>query len=116
MNKNPITSLHPSPVNKTSIGSRRRNEQAGRIFETPSGWHGEEGVLGCENVGCVGALCGAEDAVADFEARVLGGDWDGGDCAGEFDAADPREWWLVLVFALDLEDIEEVCARRVDFD
>lgn len=69
-------------------------------------------------MGCVGALSGAEDAVADAEAsrgRGRGG-WEGGDCAGEFGATDPGERGLVLVFALDLEDVEEVCAGGVDLD
>ena len=71
-------------------------------------------------MGCVGALGGAEDAVADAEAwRGRGGregGWEGGDCAGEFGTADPGEGGLVLVFALDLEDVEEVCAGGVDLD
>lgn len=68
---------------------------------------------------CVGALGGAEDAVADAEAwrgGRGGGGWEGCDCAGEFGAADPGKRGLVLVFALDLEDIEEVCASGVDLD
>lgn len=56
----------------------------------------------------------AEDAVADFEARIAR--WCGEDCAGEFGAADPRQGGLVLVFTLDLEDVEEVCACGVDLD
>lgn len=64
---------------------------------------------------CVGSLCGAEDAVADSKAVVWGGG-NGEDCSSEFGAADPGERRLVLVFALDLEDVEEVCAGRVDFD
>jgi hypothetical protein len=63
----------------------------------------------------VGALSGAEDTVAEFEAVVCRGGH-GGYCTGEFGATDPREWRLVLVFALDLEDVEEVCAGGVDFD
>jgi hypothetical protein len=72
MNKNPIASLNTSTVNKTSIGSRCSHEQPSRIFEAPPGWNGEERVLGCEDMGCVGALCSAEDAVADFEAELGG--------------------------------------------
>lgn len=67
-------------------------------------------------MGCVGALRGAEDAVADFKAVVCGRGWDCADGAGEFGAADPWQRRLVLVFALDLEDVEEVCSRRVDFN
>lgn len=68
-------------------------------------------------MGCIGALGGAEDAVTNAEAwRGGGGGWEGGNCAGEFGTADPGEWGLVLVFALDLEDVEEVCAGGVDLD
>lgn len=64
------------------------------------------------------ALCSAEHTVTDLEAWCGGGggSGEGGDCAGEFGAADPGKWGLVLVFALDLEDVEEVCAGGVDFD
>lgn len=64
---------------------------------------------------CVGSLCSAEDTVTELVAVVCRGGH-GDDCAGEFSATDPGERWLVLVFALDLEDIEEICAGRVDFD
>jgi hypothetical protein len=64
----------------------------------------------------IGALCCAEDAVADFVLQRGAGGGQGGDCAGELGAADPGERRLVLVFSLDLEDVEEVCSCGVDFD
>lgn len=67
-------------------------------------------------MGGISALVSAEDAITDAEARGRGGSWDCGDGAGEFGTADPGEGRLVLVFALDLEDIEEVCAGGVDLD
>lgn len=62
---------------------------------------------------CVCALCSAEYAIADFVFSIVcggGGCRNGGDCTGEFGAADPGEGWLVLVFSLDLEDVEEICS------
>jgi hypothetical protein len=67
-------------------------------------------------VGCIGALCSAEYAVAEFKAVGLGGCRQGGDCAGELGAADPGERGLMLVFALDLKDVEEVCSGGVNLD
>lgn len=64
----------------------------------------------------VGALRGAEDAGAHAESGLGVPGWCGEDCAGEFGAADPGERGLVLVFALDLENVEEVGARGVNLD
>ena len=48
---------------------------------------------------------------------LLGGrGWNGGDHAAEFGAGDPGEGRLVLVFAADLEEVEEVCCCAVDAD
>jgi hypothetical protein len=55
-------------------------------------------------------------SVADFEARVFGGRGSRQYSPGKFDARDPWQRWLVLVFALYLEEIKEICAGRVDFD
>lgn len=63
------------------------------------------------------SLRGAEDAVAKLKL------WRGrrrgrerGDDAGEFGAGDPGERGLVLVFPLDLEEVEEVGCGGVDGD
>jgi hypothetical protein len=62
-------------------------------------------------------LRGAEDFVADGILGAAGfGGRDGGDDAAEFGAGDPGEGWLVLVFAADLEEVEEVCGGAVDAD
>jgi hypothetical protein len=103
-------------MHQTTVGGRRGDEQTSRIFEAPPLRHGEEGGLRGEDVGGVRALCSAEDAITDAEAWGRSGGWNCGDGAGEFGTADPGEWWLVLVFALDLEDVEEVCAGGVDLD
>lgn len=81
----------------------------------------------------VGALAGAEDAVADLEfvggGRVHGAvdagqgraaglrvGGRGEDGAGELGAGDPRQGRLVLVFAADLEEVEEIGAAGADLD
>lgn len=63
------------------------------------------------------SLRGAEDAVAELEL------WPGrrrgrerGDDAGKFGAGDPGKGGLVLVFPLDLEEVEEVGCGCVDGD
>lgn len=67
----------------------------------------------------VGALRGAEDPIARLEPRA----WVSGgvsrrcdDGAGELGARDPGQWRLVLVFASDLEQVEEVGPARGDLD
>jgi hypothetical protein len=62
-------------------------------------------------------LGGAEDAVADFVfwVAVVGeGCRDADDYACKLRPGDPGEWWLVLVFSSDLEEIEEI--RRCGMD
>lgn len=63
-------------------------------------------------------MAGAEDFVADgeFGGRGGGGRWGAEDEAGEFGAGDPGERRLVLVFAADLEQVEEVGCGGVDGD
>lgn len=68
-------------------------------------------------MGRISALRSTKDSIPDFEFVGCAGR--GGSCqdsAGEFHAGDPWERRLVLVFTLDLEDVEEVCACGVDFD
>lgn len=69
-------------------------------------------------MGCVGALGGAEDAIADAETGGsgggVGGESEDGSC--KLGTTDPGEGRLMLVFALDLEDVEEVGAGGVDLN
>jgi hypothetical protein len=60
----------------------------------------------------------AEDFVAEGIVWSFGRrrGWDGGDYAAEFGAGDPGEGRLVLVFAADLQQVEEVCCCAVDAD
>ena len=64
----------------------------------------------------IGALGSAKDSVTDFEFVCLGGCRSGEDGAGEFHAGNPWERRLVLIFALDLEDVEEIGTCGVDLD
>lgn len=65
----------------------------------------------------ISALGSSEDAITDIEATLLVRDcWNGEDGAGKLSASDPWEGRLVLILALDLEQVEEVGARGVDFD
>lgn len=67
----------------------------------------------------IGALGRSEDAITNIEATLLAHGcrrWDGKDGAGKLSASDPWEGWLVLILALDLEQVEEIGARGVDFD
>lgn len=64
----------------------------------------------------IGALSGTKDFVAGLVFGVGKACRRGDDDAGEFVASGPRKGWLVLVFALDLEDVEEVCCGSMDGD
>lgn len=65
----------------------------------------------------ISALGSPEDTVADIEAALLArGCWDGKDGASKLSASDPWEGRLVLILALNLEQVKEVGARGVDFD
>lgn len=64
----------------------------------------------------ISALGGTKDSIANFEFVVSGRCRSCQNTAGEFHAGYPWERRLVLVFALDLEDVEEVCAGGVDFN
>ena len=62
---------------------------------------------------------GTEYLIADIVFRWVGFrgcGGSGGDDAGELVAGYPREGRLVLVFAADLEEVEEVCAAGVHGD
>lgn len=59
----------------------------------------------------------AEDAVTELElGRGRRGRRESGDDAGEFGAGDPGEGGLMLVFPLDLEEVEEVGCGGVNGD
>ncbi len=62
------------------------------------------------------ALGGTKHAVTDFIFPRATFGWESGDYTCEFGAADPWKGWLVLIFTSDLEQVEEVCSRGVDFD
>lgn len=61
-------------------------------------------------------LSGTKHAVADFIFPWATFSWESGDYTCELGPPDPRKGRLVLIFASDLEQVEEVCSRGVDFD
>lgn len=69
-------------------------------------------------MGREGTLGGTEDSIAglETEARRTFTGGNGEDGARELDTRDPWQRRLVLVYALDLEEIKEVEAGGVDLD
>ena len=64
-------------------------------------------------------MAGTKHLIADFELRGTAtgkGGWGAEHDAGEFGTGDPGEGGLVLVFAADLEEVEEVGCGGVDGD
>jgi hypothetical protein len=116
VDEDPVSRLDVGAVDEPAVGGGCGDEEAGCVFEAPALWDGEEGGFGSEDVCGVCALEGAEDAITDFEFWGSGSCRCREDCACEFGACDPWEWGLVLVFALDLEQVEEVRAGGVDLD
>lgn len=116
VNKHIIPLFNTSSCNQGAVTRRRGDEQACCFEETPPFRYGLEGLLERCDFRGVPALRGAEDAVADF---VFGGAIGGGggeDDACEFGAGDPGEGGLMLVFACDLEEVEEIGCGCVDAD
>ena len=99
-----------------TIRRRRRDVQPRGVFEAPIGWNGEKGGFWGKDVRCVCALRCAEDAVAYFESWTRRSCRSGDDGAGKLGAGDPGQGWLVLVFAADLEEVEEIDAAGADSD
>jgi hypothetical protein len=64
----------------------------------------------------VSTLNSTEDSLTDFESGIRCGSWDSEDRSCELGTANPRQGRLVLVFSLDLQDIEEIGTGRVDLD
>lgn len=116
VDKDPVPPLDVGAVDESAVGRGRRDEEARSVLEAPSVRDGEERGLRGEDVRGVGALGRAEDAVTGLEARVGDRGRCCQDCAGEFHPRDPGQGRLVLVLALDLEQVEEVGPRGVDLD
>lgn len=115
VNEDPISSFDVCSRNQRSVGRGHRNEKACGLEEGPALGYGLELLFfGTDELGIASLSC-TEDLVADGEfVATLGGD--GCDYAAEFGARDPRERRLVLVFAADLEEVEEVGCCAVDTD
>lgn len=118
VDQHPIAGFDVRTLHERSVRCRHRDEQARRFEERPTLGHGLQLLaLGADDLS-VAALGCAEDFVADGIVWALGGGRgrNGGDHAAELRAADPGEGRLVLVFAADLQQVEEVCRCAVDAD
>ena len=91
MDEDPFAGLGVCARDEGTVGGGGGDVEACGVLEAPLQRDGQEGVFGREDVGCVGALGGAEDAIALLE---LGGPFTRGGCrddgAREFGAGDPR--------------------------
>lgn len=117
MHQHPVPSLHLGAHDQRAVRGRRRDEEARGVGEAPARGHRLERLLPRGDFRGVAALRGAEDFVADFvlgRAPVGERGGRGEDDAGEFRARYPGEGGLVLVFARDLEEVEEVGCGCVD--
>lgn len=142
MNKDGISLLDTRPHDQRAVARRCGDKQARGILVRPALGHGQQRRLGRADLGGKGALRGAKDAGADGEARRrrrAGGR--GENCACEFGAGDPGEGCvtvlvsfafiqsknrrrdtggqrtrLVLVFALDLQNVKKVGGGGMDLD
>lgn len=120
----PSSSVHQDIVplldarsrDQSSITGRRGDHQARRVQEPPSRRNGPQPLLFGAYPRRVSTLRRAEDSISNFVFRRGGVGWSGQDDACEFAAGDPGEWGLVLVFAADLEEVEEVGRGGVDRD
>jgi hypothetical protein len=106
-----LTLLDACSNHQTSIARWCRNEHTSGIFITPSFRYALELLLCADNMCCVTALGGSKDLVALLEFWCLASR-EGGrrfeDDTREFRTSYPGECGLVLVFAADLKEIEEV--------
>ena len=118
MDEHPIAGFDVRALHERSIGCRHRDEQSCRFEERPALGHRLQLLAFGADDFSVAALGCAEDFVADGIVWALGGGLDGNGCdyAAELGAADPGEGRLVLVFAADLQQVEEVCCCAVDAD
>lgn len=116
VNKHPVTSLDPSAMHQTTVGGGCRYKQTSGIFEAPPRRDGKQRLLRGQNAFRIGALGRTEDPVASLEAWGLRGSGNSDNGAGELGATDPGQWRLVLIFALNLEDVEEVGAGGVNLN
>nr|POE79862.1 hypothetical protein CFP56_07928 [Quercus suber] len=115
VHQHPVARLDLRPRHQPRVGRRHRDEQPRRLEAAPALRHRLQLRLDGADLRRVPALRRAEHLVADPElgaalARDRGHD------ARELRAGDPRQLGLVLVFAPDLQQIEEVGGRGMDVD
>ena len=132
MDKNVITGLDSRADNQRAVACRGRHKQAGGLLVAPALWNSQHAVLLGHGLGGICALSGPEDPGANGKFGVPGVGGRGQHDTRKLGTGDPREGWrvlvfdnnsrrcvltrLVLVFALDLQDIKKVGRRGVDLD
>jgi hypothetical protein len=93
------------------------HKHAGSLIEAPALGHRLQPLFGTRDMCGISALAGSKDSVADLEEGCAA-TRQGRGCfknnARELRASNPREGWLVLVLAADLQQVEEVGCRGVD--
>jgi len=116
MHKDPFSRLDLCAVNQCAVAGRRGYIKPRCLLKAPPFGDREQGCPRAGDQLGIRALRGTEDPVAGLEpcVRAVGGCREDG--AAEFGSGDPREGRLVLVPALDLQDVEEVGRRGVDAD
>ena len=124
MDKNVIALLNVCSHNQSTITCRRSNKQASSLFERPTIRNRQESVLGSADLGCKSTLRRAKDTRSYRKLGVGTIARCGDDCASEFSASNPGKCCiqlvsdkfiyaeghtrLVLVFSLDLQNVEKV--------
>jgi hypothetical protein len=106
------TLFDTGPDYQASVARRRSDKHACCISKPPTIRHTLEAFFSTRDVCCVSALAGPKDLIANFElwcfpTRQRRGGFEYN--AREFGTRNPREWRLVLIFAANLEEVEEVC-------
>ena len=124
MDKNVIALLNVRSHNQSTITCRRSDKQSSSLLERPTIGNRKESVLSSTDLGRKSTLRRAKDARSYRELGVGGIGRCGDDCASEFGASNPgkcctelvsdmfihveRRTRLVLVFSLDLQNVEKV--------
>ena len=102
---------------QASVAGGCSHKHAGSLIEAPALRHRLQPLFGTRDMRGISALAGSKDSVADLVEGCTA-TRQGRGCfendTRELRASNPREGWLVLVLAADLQQVEEVGCRGVD--
>jgi len=132
MNENIIALLNVRSHNQSTITCRRSDKQTSGLFERPAIGNRQESILGSADLGRKSTLRRAKDTRSYRKLGVGAIARCGDDCASEFGASNPGKCCielvsgeficvegptrLVLIFSLDLQNVEEVGCCGVYLD